>query len=177
MQIGRAQTRLPAGPGRELLLKDDPPDAARHPGLQQGRARGEDPAPPREASAEPVACRWSAAHGRGSPRGHHRCRRRWRPRATRGARYATTRWPPASPRQSRTSSIGRSVPSVQWRFRSPVVRIRVGNHGLMTLPGHTPAPTPRCPRGRGRSVWRTRSRPSRGSRPLWPSCFLRACLT
>ena len=177
MQIGRAQTRLPAGPGRELLLKDDPPDAARHPGLQQGRARGEDPAPPREASAEPVACRWSAAHGRGSPRRHRRCRRRWRPRATRGARHATTRQPPASPRRSRASSIGRSAPSVQWRFRSPVVRIRVGSHGLMTLPGHAPAPTPRCPRGRGRSVWRTRSRPSQGSRPPWPSRFLGAFLT
>ena len=31
------------------------------------------------------------------------------------------------------------------------------------------APTPRCPRGRGRSAWRARSRPSRGSRPPWPS--------
>ena len=30
-------------------------------------------------------------------------------------------------------------------------------------------PTPRCPRGRGRSAWRARSRPSRGSRPPWPS--------
>ena len=39
------------------------------------------------------------------------------------------------------------------------------------------APTPRCPRGRGRSAWRARSRPSRGSRPPWPSRFLGAFLT
>ena len=121
--------------------------------------------------------RWSAAHGRRSPRGHRRCRRHWRPRATRGARHATTRQPPVSPRRSRASSIGRSAPSVRRRVRSPVVRIRVGNHGSMTLPGHALAATPRCPRGRGRSVWRARSRPSQGSRPPWPSRFLGTCLT
>ena len=74
--------------------------------------------------------RWSAAHGRRSPRGHRRCRRHWRPRATRGARHATTRQSPAGPRRPRASSIGRSAPSARWRFRSSVVRIRVGNYGL-----------------------------------------------
>ena len=33
-----AQARLLAGPGRGRLLEDDPPDAVRHPGVQQGRA-------------------------------------------------------------------------------------------------------------------------------------------
>ncbi len=33
--------------GRGPPLEDGPPDAARRPGLQQGRAQGEDPAPPR----------------------------------------------------------------------------------------------------------------------------------
>ena len=43
----RAQARLLAEPGRGPPLEDGPPDAARRPGLQQGRAQGEDPAPPR----------------------------------------------------------------------------------------------------------------------------------
>ena len=77
--------------------------------------------------------RCCAARSRGSPRGHRRCRRRWRPRATRSARRATTRQSPASPRRPRTSSIGRSAPSVRWRFHSPVVRTRVGNYGLLKL--------------------------------------------
>ena len=34
----RAQVQLLAGPGQERLLEDDPPDAVRHPGVQQGRA-------------------------------------------------------------------------------------------------------------------------------------------
>ena len=33
--------------GRGPPLEDGPPDAARRPGLEQGRAQGEDPAPPR----------------------------------------------------------------------------------------------------------------------------------
>ena len=72
----RAQARLLAGPGRGRLLEDDPPDAVRHSGVQQGRARGEDPAPPRgggrragrlQAEVEP------AGHGpddRGTRCGH-----------------------------------------------------------------------------------------------------------
>ena len=72
----RAQARLLAGPGRGRLLEDDPPDAVRHPGVQQGRARGEDPAPPQgggrragrlQTEVEPVG------HGpddRGARRGH-----------------------------------------------------------------------------------------------------------
>ena len=36
----RARVRPPAGPGRGLPLGDGPPDTLRHPGLEQGRARG-----------------------------------------------------------------------------------------------------------------------------------------
>ena len=54
----RAQVRLLAGPGRGRFLEDDPPDAVRHPGVQQGRARGEDPAPPPGADVEPVVHGW-----------------------------------------------------------------------------------------------------------------------
>ena len=37
------QARLLAGPGRGPPFEDGPPDAARHPGPRQGRARGGDP--------------------------------------------------------------------------------------------------------------------------------------
>lgn len=43
---------------RAFVAEDSLPDAAQHPGLQQRRARGEDPALPREASAKPVVYRW-----------------------------------------------------------------------------------------------------------------------
>ena len=100
-----------------------------HASLLPPRARSEE-APGGTCRPRSARRRRRAARGRGSPRGHRRCRRRWRPRATRGARHATTRQSPASPRRPRTSSIGRSAPSARWRFRSSVVRIRVGNYGL-----------------------------------------------
>ena len=92
------------------------------------RARSEE-APGATCRPRSARRRCCAACSRGSPRGHRRCRRRWRPRATRSARHATTRQSPASPRRPRTSSIGRSAPSARWRFRSSVVRIRVGKSG------------------------------------------------
>ena len=100
-----------------------------HASLLPPRARSEE-APGGTCRPRSARRRCCAARGRGSPRGHRRCRRRWRPRATRSARHATTRQSPASPRRPRTSSIGRSAPSARWRFRSSVVRIRVGNYGL-----------------------------------------------
>ncbi len=72
----RAQARLLAGPGRGRLLEDDPPDAVRHPGVQQGRARGEDPASPQrggrragrlQTEVEPVG---HGSDGRGARRGY-----------------------------------------------------------------------------------------------------------
>ena len=71
-------------------------------------------------------------------------------------------WCPACSTPPARSSEVRGIPVLLGRALAPTA-------GPSRPLSPALAPTPRCPRGRGRSAWRARSRPSRGSRPPWPS--------